>query len=155
MSSEVRALHTEAHKQFIKNHDKDKAEDFGYWLFEHLQVSGFYWGLSAMALFSALEEMPKDEILGFVSKCFDESSGGFGGSIGHDPHLLYTLSAVQVYALFESLDLLNKDAIAKFVASMQKDDGSFSGDEWGEIDTRQVFIHCIELPVIVGAVGCD
>ena len=42
---------------------------------EHLQVSGFYWGLSAMALFSSLDEMPKEEILGFVGDCFDEKTG--------------------------------------------------------------------------------
>jgi len=34
-------------------------------------------------------------------------SGGFGGNIGHDPHLLYTLSAVQVLALFDKLDVLD------------------------------------------------
>jgi geranylgeranyl transferase type-2 subunit beta len=39
--------------------------------------------------------------------------GGFGGSVGHDPHLLYTLSAIQVFALFNAMDRLDRDRIAK------------------------------------------
>lgn len=39
-------------------------------------------------------------------------NGGFGGSPRHDPHLLYTTSAVQLLALFERLDLLDVDATA-------------------------------------------
>jgi geranylgeranyl transferase type-2 subunit beta len=110
-----------------------------------------------MSLFSALDEMPKDEILEFVMNCFDKSSGGFGGSVGHDPHLLYTLSAVQVFALFDSLDKLDKDAIAKFVSSLQKDDGSFAGDEWGEIDTRFSYIalNCLSLLGRLDAMDVD
>ena len=38
--------------------------------------------------------------------------GGYGGSQGHDAHLLYTLSAVQVFALFNALDELDADKIA-------------------------------------------
>ena len=34
-------------------------------------------------------------------------AGGFAGNIGHDPHLLYTLSAVQVLALFDKLNVLD------------------------------------------------
>ena len=66
-----------------------------------------------MSLFSSLDEMPKDEILSSVKSCWDSTTGGFGGSVGHDPHLLYTLSAVQVYALFDSLDQLQTDSIAQ------------------------------------------
>ena len=135
---------------------------------------------------------------------------GFGGSPRHDPHLLYTTSAVQLLALLDRLDLLNVDATAacrsfngliklpyqvvqyrsgmshgwtlllsnfllnfsqnekltlRFklplfcrsgdsrkhicgyhgsmgvhadVTGLQQPDGSFAGDEWGEIDTRSV-----------------
>lgn len=40
--------------------------------------------------------MPKDEIIEFITSCQDSESGGISSSIGHDPHMLYTLSAVQV-----------------------------------------------------------
>lgn len=38
------------------------------------------------------------------------------------------------------MDLLDRDAIARYVSSLQLPDGSFAGDEWGEIDTR--FSYC-------------
>ena len=39
-------------------------------------------------------------------------NGGFGGSERHDPHLLYTVSAVQVMALYDRLDELDAQRIA-------------------------------------------
>ena len=41
--------------------------------------------------------------------------GGFGGSERHDPHLLYTLSAVQVLALYDRLHEVDADRIAACV----------------------------------------
>ncbi len=63
---------------------------------EFLRVSGVYWGLTAMDLMSQLERMNKEEVLKFVRNCYDSESGGFAATLHHDPHLLYTLSAVQV-----------------------------------------------------------
>jgi prenyltransferase beta subunit len=42
-------------------------------------------------------------------------NGAFGGSPRHDPHILYTTSAVQLLALFERLDLVDADATAACV----------------------------------------
>jgi hypothetical protein len=39
-------------------------------------------------------------------------AGGFGGNVGHDPHVLYTLSAVQVLCLFDRLDVLDGENVA-------------------------------------------
>ena len=39
-------------------------------------------------------------------------NAGFGGSPRHDPHILYTLSAVQILALYNKTDLLDADAVA-------------------------------------------
>lgn len=64
----------------------------------------------------------------------------FGGNVGHDAHLLYTLSAVQILALYDEMALLDKSKVTSFVASLQQPDGSFAGDKWGEVDTR--FSYC-------------
>lgn len=40
--------------------------------------------------------MPKEEIIEFIKSCQDSESGGISASVGHDPHILYTHSAVQV-----------------------------------------------------------
>lgn len=38
--------------------------------------------------------------------------GGFGGNIDHDPHLLYTLSAVQILIVLDALDKIDKTTVA-------------------------------------------
>lgn len=59
-------------------------------------MSGVYWGLTAMFLMNKQDMMEKDEILEFVQSC-QHDNGGFGASQNHDSHLLYTLSAIQVF----------------------------------------------------------
>ena len=46
-----------------------------------------------------------------VLRC-QHSCGGFGGSERHDAHLLYTLSAIQVLALYDKLHLINADQVS-------------------------------------------
>ena len=46
-----------------------------------------------------------------VLQC-QQPSAGFGGSPRHDAHILYTLSAVQILALYNKTDLLDADAVA-------------------------------------------
>ncbi len=62
---------------------------------EFLRMSGIYWGLTAMDLMGQLHRMNKPEVLQFVKSC-QHTNGGLGPTIHQDPHLLYTLSAIQV-----------------------------------------------------------
>ena len=62
---------------------------------EYLRMGGIYWCLTTMALLNKLEIMDKEEVVKFVKSC-QHSCGGFGASVDHDPHILHTLSAVQV-----------------------------------------------------------
>jgi len=120
---------------------------------EHLRMSGIYWTYTALSLLVSPSEaniilgvVPSStgvrcSIVDWVLKCFDEKSGGFGGNIGHDGHLLYTLSALQILVIADyDLNQLAVENIVSFIVSLQQDDGSFAGDHWGEIDTR--FSYC-------------
>ena len=62
---------------------------------EYLRMSGIYWGLTAMDLMGQLEVMSKSEVLEFVRGC-QHPCGGISACVNHDPHLLHTLSAIQV-----------------------------------------------------------
>jgi geranylgeranyl transferase type-2 subunit beta len=117
----------------------DKTTSFEHVATEHLRMSGIYWGLSGMALMGKQALMETDKIVDWVMLC-QHPNGSFGGNIGHDPHILYTLSAVQILAMCGRLDLVDKFQVSKYFASLQQADGSFAGDEWGEIDTR--FSYC-------------
>ncbi|GMH66417.1 hypothetical protein TrLO_g10112 [Triparma laevis f. longispina] len=110
----------------------------------HLRMSGVYWSLASMHLMCEEEEanvlMNSGEITEWVLQCFDEETGGFAGNVNHDPHILYTLSALQILAMFDSLSLVNTEKVVAYITSLQNLDGSFSGDSYGEIDTR--FSYC-------------
>lgn len=131
------------HADYIKSYTKiwqenDKIE---FVATEHFWLSGIYWGLTALHLLGRLHEIDQEAVIAWTLSCkHRDGSGGFGSSPRNDAHLLYTLSAVQVLALFDKLDLLDADEIAAYVAKLQQPDGSFSGDEWGEVDTR--FSYC-------------
>ena len=131
---------------------------------EHLRMSGVYWSLTALSLLKSPDEVDslmglttpiqnRPSLVDWVMSCYDERTGGFGGNVGHDAHLLYTLSAIQILALADKMDRVDKDAVTQFVASLQQPDGSFAGDEWGEIDTR--FTYCaLSTLSLLGTIGC-
>lgn len=103
-----------------------------------------------MDLMGQLHRMNKEEVLKFVQSCYDDKTGGFAPTLHHDPHLLYTLSAiqvtlcfantgtsmysnvtVQVLTLYDSVAEIDVEAVVNYVASLQQADGSFAGDKWG------------------------
>ena len=103
-------------------------------------------------------------MLDFVLSCMHES-GGFGAAPGHDAHMLYTVSGVQILATLDALDTLEERvpngrrkiadcASARWlkallcvvlmgaadIAGLQDPEtGTFAGDEWGERDTRFLY----------------
>ncbi|XP_038898588.1 geranylgeranyl transferase type-2 subunit beta 1-like isoform X2 [Benincasa hispida] len=138
-------LATEKHVRYILSVEKRK-DDFQSVVMEHLRMNGAYWGLTALDILGKLNTVDVDEVVSWVMSCQHES-GGFAGNVGHDPHILYTLSAVQVLALFDKLDVLDVDKVTNYVVSLQNEDGSFSGDIWGEVDSRfsYIAILCLSL----------
>ncbi|KAL2945004.1 Geranylgeranyl transferase type-2 subunit beta 1 [Bienertia sinuspersici] len=98
-------LVAEKHVRYIISIEKKK-DSFESVVMEHLRMNGAYWGLTTLDLLGKLQVVDEDEVISWVLECQHES-GGFGGNIGHDPHILYTLSAVQVLALFDKLHALD------------------------------------------------
>ncbi|XP_062150822.1 geranylgeranyl transferase type-2 subunit beta 1-like [Alnus glutinosa] len=139
-------LVAEKHVQYILSVEKRK-DDLVSVVMEHLRMNGTYWGLTTLDLLGKLDTVDVDEVVSWVMECQHES-GGFGGNIGHDPHILYTLSAVQILALFGKLNVLDVDKVTNYIAGLQNEDGSFSGDMWGEVDTRFSYISLCCLSIL-------
>ena len=78
-----------------------RKDELEYWLTEHLRLNGLYWGLTALHLLRHPDALPRTEILDFVFSCLHES-GGFGAAPGHDAHMLYTVSGVQILATLDA-----------------------------------------------------
>ncbi|KAI1470058.1 geranylgerany transferase type II beta subunit [Daldinia caldariorum] len=138
-------LATAAHVKYIQSLDTKK-DEYEYWLTEHLRLNGLYWGLMALHLLRHPDALPRAEAIDFVLSCQHEN-GGFGAAPGHDAHMLYTVSAVQIFVLLDALDELEKRGkgngkaqVGKFLADLQNQEtGTFAGDEWGEEDTRFLY----------------
>ncbi|KAF2395520.1 terpenoid cyclases/Protein prenyltransferase [Trichodelitschia bisporula] len=130
-------LHTNAHIRYIQTLDK-RHDEFECWLTEHLRLNGLYWGLTALHLLGKPDALPRTEVLEFVLSCLHEL-GGMGAAPGHDAHMLYTVSEVQILALVDGFEELEarvpagKEKIAKAAGSGY---GDVLRHQYGEPDTR-------------------
>ncbi|CAG9814212.1 unnamed protein product [Phaedon cochleariae] len=135
----------EKHIEFIKEYgQKDNSYEYG--MTDYLRVSGMYWGLTALELVNSLP--PQFEFVEYIKKCQDPSSGGISACLKHDPHILHTLSAVQILCIYNYLDAIDVDGVVRYIKSLQQQDGSFMGDKWGEIDTRFSFCAVATLSLL-------
>uniref|UniRef100_A0A0E0IED4 Geranylgeranyl transferase type II subunit beta n=1 Tax=Oryza nivara TaxID=4536 RepID=A0A0E0IED4_ORYNI len=101
-------LAAEKHVRYIVTVEKRK-DSFESLVMEHIRLNGAYWGLTTLDLLHKLRAVEADEVIEWIMSCYHPESGGFGGNVGHDAHVLYTLSAVQVLCLFDRLDALDVD----------------------------------------------
>ncbi|KAJ3179865.1 hypothetical protein HDU87_002433 [Geranomyces variabilis] len=133
------------HVQFILGLDK-KQDEFEYWASEQLRLNGVLWALTSLDLMNRKAELKRQDVIEFVLSCQNED-GGFGGSVEHDSHIAYTLSAVQIMMTLDAMDRLDASRVITYIQSRALADGSFSGDEWGEVDTRfcYITINCLSL----------
>ncbi|KAL4968059.1 Rab geranylgeranyltransferase subunit beta BET2 [Aspergillus stella-maris] len=152
----------EKHIDYIKKLDSRK-DELEYWLTEHLRLNGVYWGLTALHLLGCPDGLPRDNAIDFVLSCQQEN-GGFSAAPGHDAHMLYTVSAVQLLVTLDAVDELDKrglggkQKVGSFIAGLQdKETGSFMGDEWGELDTRFLYgaLNALSLLGLLDLVDMD
>lgn len=147
LSPEQKSLLFDKHIEYIANHGKDNA--YEYHMTEFIRMSGIYWGVTALDTLGAIDRLDRSEIIEFIKKCQCPVTGGIAACLQHDPHILYTLSAVQVLCIYDCLDEIDVDGVARYIASLQQPDGSFFGDKWGEVDTRFSFCAVATLTLIV------
>ena len=84
---------------------------FEYHATEHFRMSGVYWGATALHLLGQADRLDANDMVEWILSC-QKADGSFGGSPRHDGHLLYTLSALQLLALYDGLDRVDGDLVA-------------------------------------------
>jgi geranylgeranyl transferase type-2 subunit beta len=93
-------LYIDKHVSYIQALDSRK-DEYEYLLTEHLRLNGLYWGLTALHLLKRPDALPREGVLDFVLSCLHDN-GGFGAGPGHDAHMLYTVSGVQILATLDA-----------------------------------------------------
>lgn len=134
-------------KYILGLEEKTKTSDALYFT-DHKRLSGVYWALSSLCLLNRLDDLPKERILKYVMSCYHPKEGSFSGNTDQDPHLLYTLSGIQILAIYDELDRIDGNLVASTIRALQNDDGSFAGDKWGEIDTRFSYCALLSLSIL-------
>lgn len=105
LPSELR-LCVDKHVEYVKSLDNAK-DELEYWLSEHLRLNGIYWGLTACHLLGHPDALERNGVIDFTLSCLHDS-GGFGAAPGHDAHMLYTVSAVQILATLDAFGALEQ-----------------------------------------------
>jgi len=118
----------------------ESQDDLMYHLTSHLRLNAVYWGLTALCVMKHKDALEREQLLDFAMSCWDDKAGAFGAHPRHDGHILPTLSGIQILVMHDALDRLNKERVISFILSQQSSTGSFSGDRFGETDTR--FCYC-------------
>ncbi|CAG9863377.1 unnamed protein product [Phyllotreta striolata] len=137
----------EKHIDFIKEYGQ-KENNFEYAMTDYLRISGMYWGLTALELMNASPPHTIEEISDYIKHCQDPESGGISSCLNHDPHILHTLSAVQILCMYDNLKAIDVEGVVKYVKNLQLPNGSFTGDKWGEVDTRFSFCAVATLSLL-------
>jgi geranylgeranyl transferase type-2 subunit beta len=94
-----------------------------------------------------------EKIMSFIHSCFDEQTGGFGWSSGHDAHITATHYALLVLLQAgHELDMILRDRILEFTSACQrKSDGAMMADQWGESDLRFAYDAACIQKILVGS----
>ncbi|WWC70590.1 uncharacterized protein I206_104541 [Kwoniella pini CBS 10737] len=145
-SSSNTKLDTALHVKYIQN--LDKRQDLAYHLTSHLRLNGIYWGLTAAHIMGQPSTLDREGVIEYVLSCWDEDAGSFGPHPGHDGHILATLSGIQIMLMEDAIHRINLERVTKFLLDRINDDGSVSGDIWGEIDTRFTYICLSSLSLL-------
>ena len=171
-------LLVDLHLGFLKSLEDGEKLRLDATMMAHLRMNAVYWALTALCLlghgpwtatFDQHSPLTRQEIVEFVMACWRPEVGGFGGNVGLDAHLLFTLSAIQILVTMGEVSRLNVDAIVSCtytirmimyfldIEQLQQPDGSFAGDEFGEIDTRFSYCAIAALSLLqrLDAIDCE
>lgn len=119
-------LLTSKNVDFLVNYGT-KEDNYMYGMTDYLRMSGIYWSITALDLVNEAHRLNQNDIIDFIKQCQDTETGGIAASINHDPHILYTLSAIQILCIYDEIKAIDVEGVVKYIVSLQKEDGSFTG----------------------------
>lgn len=107
-----------------------------YVLSDSIRLNAVQWAVTSALLLKSSHLFQIPAVESFLRSCYCPITGGYRSAPGQDPQIISTLFAIR---LFVTLDLTidNPAKTLQYVGSLQNTlDGSFAGDEWGEVDIR-------------------
>ena len=142
------------HVKFINSLDSDQSS-FEYFMSVPMRMGGCYWAVTAAkSLAISIGDPIFEKARDFVLSCYN-TDGGFSVDVGHDSSITATHYALLVVSQTGGLKgLVCHRKTWKFLRALQLENGSFSGDRWGETDLRFAY-DAIAIACILGESKCD
>jgi geranylgeranyl transferase type-2 subunit beta len=81
-------------------------------------MSGAYWTIGSIKLLGKLDNERRDEIVSLIKACQHFPCGGFGGNLGHDPHITNTHYALLVLAMYDAVNEVDTEKIVSYIQSL-------------------------------------
>ncbi|KAL6074687.1 Protein farnesyltransferase subunit beta [Balamuthia mandrillaris] len=109
-----------------------------------------YWIVNSLNLLHALPENVAPRLVDFLGRC-QARSGGFAGGPGQLPHLAptyATICALMTVGTKEAYDLVDRQAMLRFLREMKLSDGGFQMHVDGESDVRGTYCAIVVASVL-------
>lgn len=125
-------LKRQQHVEFVKKCLKTK--DIYYYLTEQDRLATLFWALNSLKL---LEDphfyQVKQEMLDYTLSCL-KKNGGFGPNPSFSTNIVATFNALQIFYLYDHP--FYDERTVDYILGLQKKDGAFTFDSYGDTDTR-------------------
>lgn len=128
------------HKKYISEYKDSTKLDINHAMLHHIWQSATYWYVMSAYLLQCLDTLDSESIIKYTMECYDEINGGFGGNKNYDSSPLHTLSAIQILAIFNKLDLV-PNKVQEYLVKQCTQFGGFKDSTYGEVDGR--YTYCI------------
>lgn len=119
--------------EFTRNAIDEKS--FSYYSTEYMRLSTMYWSANILRMLHFEKDLGeiKVPILNFLCSCRN-TDGGYGMSKGFPSTMLSTFTALQILYIFNELKY--DERVEDYILGLFNTEGFFSGDVFGEEDTR-------------------
>lgn len=120
------------HSRYVR--ETMETRDIMFYLTEQDRITTLYWAMNSLRILRDphFEEL-KPTVLKYVLSCLKED-GGFGPNPKYKSNLISTFNALQLFFILGVP--FYSDSTIKFILKLQKPNGAFMNDQYGELDTR-------------------
>ncbi|KAL7622274.1 CAAX farnesyltransferase (FTase) subunit beta [Parahypoxylon ruwenzoriense] len=109
-----------------------------------------YWCLNGLSLLGTDVSSYRDNLVE-TARSMQNSTGGFGGGIGHQSHLACTYAMVLALSIVggeAAYEVIDRRALWKWLCSLKQPDGGFRMSVGGEVDIRGAYCAAVLITLL-------
>jgi len=125
-------IQKEKHAEYAKQ--VMRSRDILYYITEQDRMSTLYWSINSLKMLKdPTFQIIKPQAIQFVLSCLKDN-GGFGPTKEYSENIVSTFNALQILFLYD-VPYYDRKTV-DFILSLQRPDGAFIFDYYGDLDTR-------------------